>query len=92
MHLKFPYIHTSHKDEAYQVFLKQFETDEFRSLGIEVEIEQLGDEINVSGKGFKLNAIFDEHELVMTFDLSLYLKPFANKIEGKISSIVSHCI
>ena len=92
MHLKFPYNHTANKEEAFNVVLKQFDSEEFKALNIPVEIEQNTNEITASGKGFKVIALFHETELNLTLELSIYLKPFMNKIEGKLSSIISHCI
>lgn len=86
MSLRIPYTNIKNADEAFKVvkskitpsYLEQFKVD------AKIQYDDASKCVSASGKGFDLEIRFEETECVLDLTLAFLLKPFKDKILGKI--------
>jgi hypothetical protein len=93
MKLNFPYQQTKNKAEAFSRVHQYVLSDDFKQQGIEFELEHEHEQsIKASGKGFHLNARFEEQQMVVDVELSFLLKAFSKKIREKLNEDFSRLV
>lgn len=93
MKLNFPYKQSKNKADAFSRIHEHIHSDDFKQQGLNFELEHKDEEfIKATGKGFDLNARFEEKQMVVDVNLSLLLKGFSKKIHKKLNEDFSKLV
>ena len=93
MKLNFPYQQSKNKAEAFSRIHQHIHSDNFKQQGLSFDLEHKDEEfIKASGKGFDLNASFEDQQMVVDVKLSFLLKAFSKQIHEKLNEDFSKLI
>jgi hypothetical protein len=87
MSIKIEYIQTKTSDEAYGKAKVTITPEKIEKYQVKAQLDyQDGSQtIIAKGKGFTLTAQFNETDMDLDLNLSIFLKPLRGRIEGSIA-------
>ena len=90
--MKVDFSKTKNKEQAYAAVKEAITPELIEKFKVKAKLDYTDDKITASGKGFKLNMIFNDSCCEVKTDLSLIMRPLKGKILEQIEKQLKRVI